>query len=121
MDCISFFVAVKLNYCDWFCREVIAGLSGHWQRVLVISAIVCRVFSRFMSLISSVLASEVMMLIDRVAISKVTYRFLYWVGCVMVFWVVGLLAILPFTICLGCSQASPSFLRCIGHLVQFEE
>ena len=74
MDCISFFVAVKLNYCDWFCREIIARLFGYWQRVLVISAIVCRVFSRFMSLISSVLASEVMMLINGVAISRVTYR-----------------------------------------------
>jgi len=103
MDCISFFVAVKLNYYNWFCREVIAGLSGHWQRVLVISAMVCRVFSRFMFLIPSVLASEVTMSIDGVAISRVAYRFPFWVGCVVVFWVVGLLAILPFTICLGCS------------------
>jgi len=120
MDFISFFVAVKLDYCDWFCREVIAGLFGHWQRVLVISAMVCWVFSRFMSLIPSVLASEVTVSMDRVTISRVTYQFPYWVGCIVVFWVVGLLAILPFTICFGCSWASPSFLRCIGHLVQFE-
>jgi len=70
-----------------------------------------------MSLIPSVLASEVTILMDRVAISRVAYWFPRWVGCIVVFWVVGLLAILPFTICLGYSQASPSFLRRIGHLV----
>ena len=85
MDYISFFVAVKLNYCDWFCREVIARLFGHWQRVLVISTMVCQVFSRFMFLIPSVLAFEVTMLMDRVAISRVAYWFPRWVGCIVVF------------------------------------
>jgi len=51
----------------------------------VILAMVCRVFSRFMSLIPSVLASEVTMSMDRVAISRVAYWFPHWVDCVVVF------------------------------------
>ena len=39
----------------------------------MISAMVCQVFSRFMFLIPSVLASEVTMLMNGVAISRVTY------------------------------------------------
>ena len=56
---------------------VVVGSSDHWQRILVTSAMVYQAFSRFASLMPIVLASEIMISVNEVAIFRVICQFSY--------------------------------------------